>query len=76
MNRLALLLTALLVLPSAADAQRRCVKGKPCGNTCIAANRTCRVGTPPSAAAPPQPQSPPAAMRVELEVHKQFHPRA
>lgn len=26
-------------------AQKRCVKGKPCGNTCIAATKTCRVGT-------------------------------
>jgi hypothetical protein len=29
------------------EAQRRCTKGIPCGNTCIAANRTCRVGTTP-----------------------------
>lgn len=37
---LALILTAL---PFAAEAQV-CTRGKPCGNTCIAQNRTCRVG--------------------------------
>ena len=44
---------ALWIAP--AEGQRQCVKGKPCGNTCIAANRTCRVGTPkasPSKALP------------------------
>lgn len=29
---------------STVDAQRVCKKGIPCGNTCIAANRTCRLG--------------------------------
>lgn len=48
------------------EAQRRCVKGKPCGNTCIAQNRTCRVGTPPSNPTPPPasrpaPAAPPAS---------------
>jgi endonuclease YncB( thermonuclease family) len=38
------LVLVLLGLPSAAEAQKRCVKGKPCGNTCIAATATCRVG--------------------------------
>lgn len=36
---------ALLILAAPADAQKNCTKGKPCGNTCIAANKTCRVGT-------------------------------
>ena len=57
MKRLVLLLAALLVLPVVADAQKRCVKGKPCGNTCIARNRTCRVGTPPAASPRPQARS-------------------
>lgn len=30
--------------PSALDAQN-CKKGIPCGNSCIAANKTCRVGS-------------------------------
>jgi len=37
-------LVLLLVLAPPAAAQRNCTKGKPCGNTCIAVNRTCRVG--------------------------------
>jgi hypothetical protein len=49
---------------SEADAQRRCSKGIPCGNTCIAAGRTCRVGTPSANPQPPTqmpstPSSPP-----------------
>lgn len=41
--------TALTLLPqSEIEAQRRCTKGIPCGKTCIAANRTCRTGSPPS----------------------------
>ena len=38
-------LVLLLVLAPPAAAQRNCTKGKPCGNTCIAVNRTCRVGS-------------------------------
>lgn len=36
-------LPVLLATPSSAEAQV-CRRGKPCGNTCIARNRTCRVG--------------------------------
>jgi len=44
-RRLLLALVALagLALPAVADAQR-CVKGKPCGDSCIARSKTCRVG--------------------------------
>lgn len=53
-------LAALVLLTLGAagelEAQRRCTKGIPCGNTCIAANRTCRVGTTPR-----QPTTAPAA---------------
>jgi endonuclease YncB( thermonuclease family) len=38
-------LSLLALVPSAAEAQKKCVKGKPCGNTCIAVTATCRVGT-------------------------------
>ncbi len=31
-----------------ADAQRRCTKGIPCGNTCISADRVCRIGASPA----------------------------
>lgn len=39
------LLALLLALPLPTAAQRNCTKGKPCGDTCIAVNRTCRVGS-------------------------------
>lgn len=42
--RLGVVLLALGV-PAALDAQT-CTRGKRCGNTCIARNRTCRIGTP------------------------------
>ena len=29
-----------------ANAQPNCKKGIPCGNSCIAANKTCRIGSP------------------------------
>lgn len=35
---------AVLLLASPAEAQKQCRKGIPCGNTCIAATKTCRVG--------------------------------
>jgi len=34
-----------------ADA-KNCKKGIPCGNTCIAANKVCRIGSPSSTADP------------------------
>jgi hypothetical protein len=42
----------LFLLVGVAEAQRNCVKGKPCGGTCIAMNRTCRVGQ-----LPPEPKA-------------------
>jgi micrococcal nuclease len=36
-------LALVVAAPTQADAQR-CNKGKPCGSTCIARNKTCRVG--------------------------------
>lgn len=47
-----------LLLPPALLAQKRCKKGIPCGGTCIAANKVCRVGGAPSTPAPVSPQSP------------------
>jgi micrococcal nuclease len=38
-----LILAIAVLAPSSAHAQR-CSKGKPCGNTCIARNKTCHVG--------------------------------
>jgi hypothetical protein len=59
MKRLLLAVACLIAFPVLADAQRRCVKGKPCGNTCIARNKTCRVDSP--SYTPPPAQAPPAA---------------
>jgi len=39
-----------LLVVSHADAQKNCRRGIPCGNTCIAANKVCHIGTP---SAPP-----------------------
>ena len=36
---------SLLALTSA-EGQKNCRKGIPCGNTCIAANKVCHIGTP------------------------------
>jgi hypothetical protein len=59
MKRLLLLVVAVLIaFPVAADAQKQCVKGKPCGNTCIAVKKTCRVETPSHT---PRPSCPPPA---------------
>lgn len=44
--RFLLVLVAIALSASTLEAQRRCVKGKPCGNSCIARNKTCRVGAP------------------------------
>lgn len=41
---LVLPLAAFLSVPSSAAAQKVCKKGKPCGNTCIAKDKMCRVG--------------------------------
>lgn len=47
-----LLAAAIVLLPHALPAQRNCTKGKPCGNTCIAQNRVCRIGSSPATPAP------------------------
>lgn len=57
---LALLLAGLTLSPGSAEAQKRCTKGIPCGNTCIAASKTCRVGSG-SATKAPASQSAPAS---------------
>jgi hypothetical protein len=49
------LLVALVlgVLGQRAEAQRNCVKGKPCGNSCIARDKVCHMGS--GAAPAPRP---------------------
>lgn len=43
----------------AAVAQKNCKKGIPCGNSCISATKTCRIGTPSKSSdiETPKPQS-------------------
>jgi hypothetical protein len=60
LNLLALLLAGLALSPGLAEAQKRCAKGIPCGNTCISASKTCRVGSG-SATKAPTSQSTPAS---------------
>lgn len=54
-NMRSVALILLVVAFSDADAQRRCTKGIPCGNSCISAGKTCRVGTGTAVAAPREP---------------------
>lgn len=74
--------TALALLPlGEIEAQRRCTKGIPCGKTCIAANRTCRTGSPPSRPAPsPLPRAaataPPRSASPETSASKVDSARA
>lgn len=51
-----ILLLAMLLFAVPAAAQRQCVKGKPCGGTCIARNRTCHVAPSPAPQARPAPR--------------------
>jgi hypothetical protein len=55
--RYALFTFLSLLVVSNAEAQKTCRKGIPCGNTCIAANKVCHIGTP---ATPPTNQPAPA----------------
>lgn len=50
--RTLLLVLFTLALTATAGAQKRCVKGIPCGNTCISASKTCHIQT---AAPTPKP---------------------
>lgn len=55
-------LLLLVVMASPVEAQRRCTKGIPCGNSCIAATKTCRIGTTP--APKPETATPPTAAPI------------
>ena len=50
---------SLLVVGNA-EGQKNCRKGIPCGNTCIAANKVCHVGTPSTS-----PTTSPASARSD-----------
>jgi hypothetical protein len=54
---LRLALGAALLIPLVTNAQRRCTRGVPCGNSCIAAGKTCHVGAPTATPTPAPPQT-------------------
>jgi len=55
----------LITLPVVASAQTQCVKGKPCGRTCIAVNKTCHVERPAYVPAAAAESVPPDTARAE-----------
>lgn len=54
-----------LALPAKAEAQV-CTKGKPCGNSCIAVSKTCRVGAGTATKAGSPPATPPTATKAAV----------
>ena len=46
-------IATLLVFVQPSEAQKRCRKGIPCGNTCISATKTCHVGSGDATSATP-----------------------
>lgn len=50
--RLGICAITLVALWSNPAHAQRCTKGIPCGGSCIAASKTCRVGAPPATKAP------------------------
>ena len=60
-----LVLVSLIAVPLVAAAQTQCVKGKPCGHTCIAVHKTCHVERP--AYAPPSDTAPAPAENARAE---------
>lgn len=58
-------LVGLIAFPVVAAAQEQCVKGKPCGHTCIAVGKTCHVARP--AYAPPTATTAAAAESARAE---------
>lgn len=54
--RILLGVLAFVLLAAPLEAQRNCRRGIPCGNSCISASKTCRIGSPPPAStSAPQP---------------------
>lgn len=54
-----LVVALMLLIAGPLEAQRNCRTGKPCGNTCIARDKVCRVGTG-STRSEPTPAPPPS----------------
>ena len=67
-SALAALLGLTVLVAISAEGQKNCRKGIPCGNTCIAADKVCHIGTPsaPSAAQAPTRTDSTAASSNEM----------
>jgi hypothetical protein len=52
LSRLIITLAAIAMFPAVASAQKNCKKGTPCGRSCIAAGKTCRIASPAPAKTP------------------------
>lgn len=65
MSKIMIFACVFLAATSALSAQPNCKKGIPCGNSCISATKTCRIGTTPPAPPPSTPQ--PSQIRPLLD---------
>lgn len=74
LRALAVILGFLAWVPPA-EAQRNCRKGKPCGNTCIARDKVCRIESPGPVGRGAPTDREPAARRVPLAPSAQVSPR-
>jgi hypothetical protein len=68
MKILAVAMALVLSWSAHAEAQRRCVRGIPCGNSCISASKICRKDQVPSVPARPAAQPLVAEPRVVGEM--------
>jgi endonuclease YncB( thermonuclease family) len=58
-----LVAVTLIAVAPTAEAQRQCRTGKPCGRTCIARDKVCRIEAPGTIAPDTSPDRPPAPAR-------------
>jgi deoxyribonuclease I len=65
MEKIALILVLFLLFPSISNA-KNCRKGIPCGNSCISASKTCRIGTYSVAPTPKSKKSTPTSDQVAI----------
>ncbi len=73
----AIVIAILLVLPTGtAQAQRQCKIGKPCGNSCIARNKTCHVGTASATTSPATTRGSTSGRSIPVPLHAPAEPSA
>ncbi|WP_085165762.1 endonuclease [Gilliamella bombi] len=70
MKKLALILVLFLLFPSISNA-KNCRKGIPCGNSCISASKTCRIGTYSVAPTPKPKKSKSVPTAEQVAISKQ-----